>query len=126
MRAKLLMIFVAVVLIASACQVKREMLTFDNPSITIKDINVINSDKGKIICYTINLYSPSSLSEFVVTPKIAKENADFTYRFPNHTRRATVNYYLAVSDDISPDKVELTFKLNNSVEQKDMSYICSL
>lgn len=123
------MMFVAIVLIASACQVKREMLTLDNPSITIKDINVINSDKGKVIRYTINLYSPSSLSEFVAIPNIATHNEDSItkFKFDDHARRATVTYFLAVPDMVNPDEVSISFLLNNStIEVSNMAYLCSL
>ncbi len=129
MRAKLLMMFVAIVLIASACQIKREMLTLDIPSITIKEVNVINSDKGKVICYTINLYSPSSLSEFVAIPNIATDEEDeiTTFKFDNHTRRATVYYFLPVSEMVNPDEVSIRFLLNNSTtEVSNMALFCSL
>lgn len=125
-----MMIFVAIVLIAGACQMKKEMLTLNNPTITIKDVNVINSDNGKLICYTINLYSPSSLSEFVVIPEVAGNSQDLaeeTFTFSNHARRATVTYYLKVSDENTPEEISISFRLNNdTTEVSSVPIVCSL
>ncbi len=119
MKANLL-VFVAVVIIAvSACQVRQEMITFNNPTITIKDVNVINSYKGKVICYTINLYSPSSLSEFVATPKIAGDNSSSStkFEFNDHARRATVTYYYEVPEEVDSSEISVCFCLNNSLQE---------
>lgn len=127
MKAKVL-ILIAIVLIASACQVNRELLTLDSPSIKIKEVNVINSDKGQVICYTINLYSPSSLSEFVAIPNIAGANSDSMtkFQFDNHARRATVIYYYAVPESCTMQDISIKFCLNNDIQEvNDVTYACA-
>lgn len=119
MKAAILVFVAAVIIAGSICQAGREMLTFNNPTITIKDVNVINSYKGKVICYTINLYSPSSLSEFVATPRIAGESscAETKFEFSGHARRATVTYYYPVAEELDSNEICISFCLNNSLKE---------
>lgn len=117
MKANLLII-VTIVFLAFAYQLN-ELLTFDNPSIKIEDINVINSYKGRMICYTINLYSPSQISEFVAIPNIAGANSDSKtkFEFDYHTRRATVVYYYCVPEEKVDEDIEIWFCLNSRSQQ---------
>lgn len=124
MKAQLL-ILIAIVMIASACQVNKELLTLDNTSIKIKDVKVINSDKGEVICYTINLYAPSSLSEFVAEPNIAGENDDSVtrFQFDNHARRATVIYYYVMPKGKKFEEIKISFRLNEAtLNVNDVKY----
>jgi hypothetical protein len=113
-----LLIIVTIVFLTFAYQ-SNELLTFDNPTIKIKDINVINSYKGKMICYTINLYSPSQISEFIAIPDIAGANSDSSTKieFDNHTRRATVVYYYAVPKEIASEDIKIKFCLNDKTHE---------
>ena len=124
MKANLLIIL-TIVLIASACQINKEMLTFDNPTITIKDINVITSPKGKVICYTINLYSPSRLSEFVAIPDKIEKDCDNVakFEFDRHVRRATVVYCYTMPDQMESKHVNIKFCLNNRMQDNDVAEI---
>lgn len=114
MKANLLIIITIVILTGAYCI--NELLTFDSPTIKIRQANVINSSNGKMICYTINLYSPSQISEFVAMPNTAdgeKDSSVLKVEFNNHTRRATVVYYYAIPQ-IKPEKeIEINFCLNN-------------
>ncbi|MBQ5451676.1 MAG: hypothetical protein IIU03_08415 [Bacteroidales bacterium] len=114
MKANLLIIITIVILTGAYCV--NELLTFDSPVIKIRQANVINSSNGKMICYTINLYSPSQISEFVAMPNTAdgdKDSSVLKVEFNSHTRRATVVYYYAVPQ-LKPEKeIEINFCLNN-------------
>lgn len=114
MKANLLIIITIVILTGAYCV--NELLTFDSPVIKIRQANVINSSNGKMICYTINLYSPSQISEFVAMPNTAdgdKDSSVLKVEFNSHTRRATVVYYYAIPQ-IKPEKeIEINFCLNN-------------
>ena len=114
MKTNLLIIITIVILTGAYCV--NELLTFDSPVIKIRQANVINSSNGKMICYTINLYSPSQISEFVVVPNTAQSEKDSSVlklEFNDHTRRATVVYYYAVPM-LRPEKdIEISFCLNN-------------
>ena len=114
MKANLLIIITIVILTGAYCI--NELLTFDSPVIKIRQANVINSSNGKMICYTINLYSPSQISEFVAMPNTAdgdKDSSVLKVEFNSHTRRATVVYYYAVPQ-LKPEKeIEINFCLNN-------------
>ena len=114
MKANLLIIITIVILTGAYCV--NELLTFDSPVIKIRQANVINSSNGKMICYTINLYSPSQISEFVAIPNTAdgdKDSSVLKVEFNSHTRRATVVYYYAVPQ-LKPEKeIEINFCLNN-------------
>ncbi len=112
-------------LVVSKINIK-ELLSFDCPSIKIKDINIIESERGKVLCYTINLYSPSQIKDFVAIPNIEGANSDSKtkFKFDNHTRRATVVYYYALPEISNEDKISIKFSLNNNVNQID-KIVCS-
>jgi hypothetical protein len=115
MKANLLII-ITIVILTGAYRIN-ELLTFDSPTIKIRQTNVINSSNGKMICYTINLYSPSQISEFVAVPNTAKEGESdssvLKLEFNGHTRRATVVYYYAVPPTKPDREIEISFCLNN-------------
>ena len=117
MKANLLII-ITIVILTGAYGIN-ELLTFDSPTIKIREINVINSSNGKMICYTINLYSPSQISEFVARPNIAGDNEDSVLKmeFDGHTRRATVVYYYAVPKVNAGEEIEIKFCLNDQLCQ---------
>ena len=114
------LIIVSIVLLASAVKI-RENMSFDNPAITIKDVNVIESYTGKLLCYTINLYSPSQIKDFVAIPSIDGANGDSktTFEFNSHTRRATIVYYYALPQETDQKDVSFKFCLNNDENQTD-------
>lgn len=110
-----LLIIITIVILTGAYRIN-ELLTFDSPTINIRQTDVINSSKGKMICYTINLYSPSQISEFVVVPSTAVSERDSSVlklEFNNHTRRATVVYYYAVPKEKPEKDIEISFCMNN-------------
>ncbi len=121
MKANLLILLLTIVLVSTACRIKTEMLTLDNPSITIKDINVITSDSCKVLCYTINLYSPSRLCEFVAIPNVADKDTVTTIEFSGHTRRATVTYYYVVPRGVDCEHIDIKFYLNDNEENKNVA-----
>ena len=118
MKANLLILLLTIVLVTTACRIKTEMLTLDNPSITIKDINVITStsDSCTVLCYTINLYSPSRLCEFVAIPNVTGNDSVTTIEFSGHTRRATVTYYYVVPRGYDSEHIDIKFFLNDNEE----------
>ena len=118
MKANLLII-ITIVILTGAYSIN-ELLTFDSPTIKIREINVINSSNGnKTICYTINLYSPSQINEFVAEPNIAGGNDDsvLNLKFDSHTRRATVVYYYVVPKARAEEDIEIKFCLNDKLCQ---------
>jgi hypothetical protein len=122
MKANLLILLLTIVIVTTACRIKStEMLTLDNPSITIKDINVITSDSCKVFCYTINLYSPSRLCEFVAIPNVTGKDSVTTIEFSGHTRRATVTYYYVVPRGYDSEHIDIKFFLNDSEEDKNVA-----
>ncbi len=123
MKANLLILLLTIVLVTTACRIKTEMLTLDNPSITIKDINVItsSSDSCTVFCYTINLYSPSRLCEFVAIPNVSGKDSVTTIEFSGHTRRATVTYYYVVPRGYDSEHIDIKFFLNDSEEDKNVA-----
>ena len=121
MKANLLILLLTIVLVSTACRIKTEMLTLDNPSITIKDINVITSDSCRVLCYTINLYSPSRLCEFVAIPNVAEKDTVTTIEFSGHTRRATVTYYYVVPRGVDSEHIDIKFYPNDSEANKNVA-----
>lgn len=119
MKANLLII-ITIVILTGAYGIN-ELLTFDSATIKIREINVINSSNGKTICYTINLYSPSQICEFVAKPNIAGINEDsvLEMKFDGHTRRATVVYYYAVPNVKAGEEIEINFCLNDKMCQEN-------
>ena len=107
--------------ITTAGRIKTEMLTLDSPSISIKDVNVITSDTCKVVCYTINLYSPSRLCEFVAIPNVTGKDSVTTIEFSGHTRRATVTYYYVVPRGYDSEHIDIKFFLNDSEEDKNVA-----
>jgi len=120
------LIIVSIIILGSAMKIGG-VLTFDNAAITIKDVNVIESLNGKLLCYTINLYSPSQIKDFVAIPNIDGANIDSKtkFEFNNHTRRATVVYYYALPQHTNEKEISITFRLNNNDHQTD-NIICSV
>jgi len=120
------LIIVSVILLGSALKIGG-VLSFDNAAITIKDVNVIESYSGKLLCYTINLYSPSQIKDFVAIPNIDGANIDSktTFEFNNHTRRATVVYYYALPQHADEKDISIRFCLNNDDYQTD-NIVCSI
>lgn len=97
-----------------------DFISFDTPSIKIKDVSVIESYRGKVICYTINIYSPSRIKDFIAKPSIAGANSDSEtkYEFTEHTRKATVIYYYAIPNDLDED-IDIKFCLNDDLKLTD-------
>jgi hypothetical protein len=122
MKANLLILLLTIVIVTTACRIKStEMLTLDNPSITIKDINVITSDSCKVFCYTINLYSPSRLCEFVAIPHVTEKDTIAKIEFSDHTRRATVTYYYVVPRGVDCEDADIEFFLNDNEEHDNVA-----
>jgi hypothetical protein len=122
MKANLLILLLTIVIVTTACRIKStEMLTLDNPSITIKDINVITSDSCKVFCYTINLYSPSRLCEFVAIPHVTEKDTITKIEFSDHTRRATVTYYYVVPRGVDCEDADIEFFLNDNEEHDNVA-----
>ncbi|MCR5453853.1 MAG: hypothetical protein K6F33_02550 [Bacteroidales bacterium] len=119
MKANLLILLLTIVIVTTACRItSTEMLTLDHPSITIKDIDVITSDSCKVFCYTINLYSPSRLCEFVAIPHVTDKDTITKIEFSVHTRRATVTYYYVVPREVDCEDTDIEFFLNDNEEDK--------
>ena len=124
MKANLLILLLTIVIVTTACRIKStEMLTLDNPSITIKDINVItsSSDSCTVLCYTINLYSPSRLCEFVAIPHVTEKDTITKIEFSDHTRRATVTYYYVVPRGVDCEDADIEFFLNDNEEHDNVA-----
>jgi UDP-galactopyranose mutase len=109
------------VVITTAGRIKTEMLTLDSPSISIKDVNVITSDTCKVVCYTINLYSPSRLCEFVAIPNVSEHDTVTTIEFSDHARRATVTYYYVVPRNNDSEHFDIKFFLKDNEEGKNVA-----
>ena len=123
MKANLLILLLTIVVVTTASRIKTEMLTSDSPSISIKDIDVItsSSDSCTVLCYTINLYSPSRLCEFVAIPNVSEHDTVTTIEFSGHARRATVTYYYVVPRDTDCEHIDIKFFLNDSEEEKNVA-----
>lgn len=119
MKANLMILLLTIVIVTTACRIKStEMLTLDNPSITIKDIDVITSDSCKVFCYTINLYSPSRLCEFVAIPHVTEQDTITKIEFTAHTRRATVTYYYVAPCGTEREDADIEFFLRENEGDK--------
>jgi len=120
------LIILSLLLLTAAAKIK-EVLPFDSASITIKDVNVIESYSGKLLCYTINLYSPSQIKDFVAIPNIDGANSDSKtkFEFDCHTRRATVVYYYAMPQESDQKEISIKFCLNNDENLSD-NIVCSV
>ena len=121
MKANLLILLLTIVVVTTASRIKTEMLTSDSPSISIKDIDVITSDTCKVVCYTINLYSPSRLCEFVAIPNVTGKDSVTTIEFSGHTRRATVTYYYVVPRGYDSEHIDIKFFLNDHEEDHNVA-----
>lgn len=121
MKANLLILLLTIVVLTTASRIKTEMLTSDSPSISIKDIDVITSDTCKVVCYTINLYSPSRLCEFVAIPNVSEHDTVTTIEFSGHARRATVTYYYVVPRDTDCEHIDIKFFLNDHEEDHNVA-----
>jgi UDP-galactopyranose mutase len=121
MKANLLILLLTIVVITTAGRIKTEMLTLDSPSISIKDVNVITSDTCKVVCYTINLYSPSRLCEFVAIPNVSEHDTVTTIEFSDHARRATVTYYYVVPRNNDSEHFDIKFFLKDNEEGKNVA-----
>ncbi|MBO4771896.1 MAG: hypothetical protein J5595_05110 [Bacteroidales bacterium] len=121
MKANLLILLLTIVVVTTASRIKTEMLTSDSPSISIKDIDVITSDTCKVVCYTINLYSPSRLCEFVAIPNVSEHDTVTTIEFSGHARRATVTYYYVVPRDTDCEHIDIKFFLNDHEEDHNVA-----
>jgi len=121
MKANLLILLLTIVVVTTASRIKTEMLTLDSPSISIKDIDVITSDTCKVVCYTINLYSPSRLCEFVAIPNVSEHDTVTTIEFSGHARRATVTYYYVVPRDTDCEHIDIKFFLNDHEEDHNVA-----
>jgi hypothetical protein len=121
MKANLLILLLTIVVITTAGRIKTEMLTLDSPSISIKDVNVITSDTCKVVCYTINLYSPSRLCEFVAIPHVTEKDTITKIEFSDHTRRATVTYYYVVPRGVDCEDADIEFFLNDNEEHDNVA-----
>ena len=121
MKANLLILLLTIVVVTTASRIKTEMLTSDSPSISIKDIDVITSDTCKVVCYTINLYSPSRLCEIVAIPNVSEHDTITTIEFSGHARRATVTYYYVVPRDTDCEHIDIKFFLNDHEEDHNVA-----
>ncbi len=123
MKANILILLLTIVVVTTASRINTEMLTLDTPSISIKDVNVITSDNCKVFCYTIDLYSPSRLSEFVAIPEVTDTDTVTKIAFCEHTRRATVTYYYVAPLDMECDHIDVKFFLNNCEDDKVVAHV---
>ena len=121
MKANLLILLLTIVVVTTASRIKTEMLTSDSPSISIKDIDVITSDTCKVVCYTINLYSPSRLCEIVAIPNVSEHDTITTIEFSGHARRAKVTYYYVVPRDTDCEHIDIKFFLNDHEEDHNVA-----
>lgn len=91
-----------------------DKLGFNSPSVKIESKTIMNTKSGKVICYTINVFSSKDLNSLIIEPGYKKDaNSHTNFVFESHVRKATISYYYELPEKYSDEDIKMTFKLKD-------------